>query len=290
MQSLYHKKYGYIFILPGVIVLALITLGPFFYDVYLSLTDRYLASADPTQFIGLKNYLYIFKNMSFWKATFITLQYVFITVILEVLIGFTMAILFQLGFRGKKILRSMILLPMVTTPIAIAFMWRIIYNPTLGILNYLLSLLKIEGILWVSDPKTSLASVILVDIWQWTPFTFLVFSAGIATLPLDPFEAAIVDGAGFFQMVIYIMLPILKPIIAIIVLFRIVDSFKTFDIIYVLTGGGPGVTTETLNIHTYLNAFKFLKMGYACALSIILIIIIIFICSFVVKIGELGLD
>ncbi|MGI6776802.1 MAG: carbohydrate ABC transporter permease [Acetivibrionales bacterium] len=270
--------------------MAIITLGPFIYDVYLSLTDRYLASSDPVQFVGLMNYVNILKDKGFWNAVLVTAIYIFLAVSIELVLGFIMALLFQIEFRGKKIVRSAILLPMVATPIAIAFMWRIMYNPNIGIINYLLSLVNITGIEWVSSQNTALISVILVDIWQWTPFMFLILSSGISALPKDPFEAAIVDGASSIQILKHVMLPLLKPIITIGLVFRLVDSFKSFDTIYVLTGGGPGTATETLNIQVYLNAFKYLKMGHACALSIIMIIIIIFVCNFVVKRGQLNFE
>lgn len=289
-SNLYSKKYGFIYILPSIIILAVITLGPFIYDIVLSLTDRNLVSTEPAKFVGLKNYFDLFTSKEFWISISNTLKYVFIAVSIELTLGFIMALLFQIEFKGKKILRSLILLPMVATPIAIAFMWRIMYNPKIGICNYFLSLLHINGLEWVSKESSALISVVLVDIWQWTPFIFLILSSGISALPDDPFEAAIVDGANFIQLLRHVMIPLLKPIIVIGLVFRIVDSFKTFDTIYVLTGGGPGMATETLNIHVFLNAFKYLKMGYACAMAIIFIVIIIFICNFIVKRGEMNFD
>lgn len=289
-SNLYEKKYGYIYILPCVIILALLTLGPFIYDIVLSLTDRDLVSTQPPKFIGMKNYIDILSSKEFWIATFKTIEYVFFAVFIELILGFIMALLFQIEFKGKKIIRSLIILPMVATPIAISFMWRIMYNPNIGIINYFLSLIDIKGIEWVSRESTALTSVIIVDIWQWTPFLFLILSAGISALPNDPFEAAIVDGASFLRIIWHVMLPQLKSIITIGLVFRLVDSFKAFDIIYILTGGGPGTSTETLNIQAFLNAFKFLNIGYACAIAIIFIIIITFICNIVVKRGELNFD
>lgn len=289
-NNLYDRKYGYIYILPSIIILALITLGPFIYDVVLSLTDRNLVSTQPPKFVGIQNYVDIIISIDFWVAAFKTIKYVFFAVFIELFLGFIMALLFQIEFSGKKIIRSLIILPMVATPIAIAFMWRIMYNPNIGIINYFLSLININGIEWVSRESTALTSVIIVDVWQWTPFMFLILSAGISALPLDPFEAAIVDGASFIQIIRHVMVPLLKPIITIGIVFRLVDSFKAFDTIYILTGGGPGTATETLNIQAFLNAFKFLNMGYACAIAIIFIVIIIFICNLVVKKGDMNFE
>lgn len=289
-NNLYGKKYAYIYILPGTLVLALLTLGPFIYTLVLSFTDKYLATTKPTEFAGLDNYIQIFTGGDFWTGLLKTIFYVLGSVSVELFIGFAMALLFQLDFKGKRVMRSIIIMPLVAMPIAIAYIWRIIFNPNVGILNYLLSFLGIGGIEWISSPKIALLSVMLVDIWQWTPFIFLILSSGISALPHDPFEAAVIDGANFFQVIKFVLLPHLKPIISIALIFRFVDAFKSFDLIYILTGGGPGNATETLNVHTYLNAFKYMKMGYASAMSIIMIILIITISKYVVKSGDFNLE
>jgi len=287
--GLYEKKYAYLYILPGVMILALITLAPFLYDVILSFTNKSLASSKAPAFIGFSNYKDVVTSKYFWIAVVKTLQYSFFAVLIEMLLGLILAILFQVEFRGKIIIRSLLLLPMVATPIAISFLWKIMYNPNSGIINYLLKFLHIPGAAWLASERTAMLSVVLVDVWQWTPFVFIIMAAGLSSLPEEPFEAAVVDGASLGQMLRYVMLPLLKPILIIAMLFRVVDSFKAFDLIYVLTGGGPGISTETLNIHVFLNGFKYLKMGYAAALSIFLIFFIILISSFIVKRGGFGL-
>ncbi len=287
--GLYEKKYAYFYILPGVVVLALITLAPFIYDVILSFTNKSLVSAKAPVFIGLANYKDVVTSKYFWIALLKTLQYAFFAVLIEMILGFILALLFQVEFRGKIIIRSLLLLPMVATPIAISLLWKIMYNADSGVINYLLGFFHIPGIAWLAVEKTAMFSVVLVDVWQWTPFVFIILSAGLYSLPEEPFEAAVVDGASLWQMLRYILFPLLKPILTIALLFRMVDSFKAFDLIYVLTGGGPGVSTETLNIHIFLNGFKYLKMGYAAALSIFLIFFTLLISNFIVKKGGLGL-
>jgi len=287
--GLYERKYAYFYILPGVVILALITLAPFIYDVILSFTNKSLVSAKAPIFIGLANYRDVVTSKYFWVAVVKTLQYTFFAVLIEMILGFILAFLFQVEFRGKVIIRSLLLLPMVATPIAIALLWKVMYNANSGIINYFLGLMNIPGIPWLASKKTAMLSVILVDVWQWTPFVFIIMSAGLSSLPEEPFEAAVVDGASLWQMLRYILIPLLKPILIIVLLFRIVDSFKAFDLIYVLTGGGPGIATETLNIHIFLNGFKYLNMGYAAALSIFLIFFIILISSFIVKRGGFSL-
>lgn len=284
--NLYGRAYGFVYIGPAVLVLVAISIVPMLYSIGMSLTDLNLIGKEPTQFIGLGNYIRIFTDKRFWQALARSLLYVAGVVSVELVLGFAMALLFQVRFRGKKIVRSLLILPMVATPIAIAFMWRIMYNPNMGILNYLLGLVGVPPQQWASAEGSALLSTMLVDIWQWTPFLFLILTSGIAALPVDCFEAAVVDGASLPQLVRLVMLPLLKPVLAVGLLFRIVDSFKAFDTIYVLTAGGPGSSTETLNLLVFLSGFKHFKMGYACAMSIIMVYLVLFVCNLVIKQGK----
>jgi multiple sugar transport system permease protein len=292
--NLYPNKYGYGYIVPALAVLLALGMAPFVYNIGLSLTDRYLVSQDPPQFVGLSNYIGNLTDPAFWEAGRVSLIYVVATVSIEFCLGLFLAIIFQLNFPGKKILRSLILIPMIAAPIAISFMWRIMMHPNMGVLNYLLGLVGINDpshpILWVSDANTALLSIIMIDVWQWTPFVFLIMSSGIAALPANPFEACLIDGGSFWQAFRHIMLPLLRPIIFITLIFRLVDSIKAFDTIYILTSGGPGTATETLNIQTYLLAFKFFRIGYAGALSIIVLVIIIVITNIMAKKADLNFD
>jgi len=172
---------------------------------------------------------------------------------------------------------------MIMTPIAVGNMWKLMYSPTLGIINYFLSFLGIRGLEWVADPKWALFSLIIVDAWQWTPFLSLVFLAGLISLPREPFEAALVDGASSLKTLRFIIIPLLKPIFIVGLLFRLIDSLRTFDIIYSLTGGGPVRSTETFNIFIYLRAFRDLQIGYSSALTLILLFLIITVCTLIVR-------
>jgi multiple sugar transport system permease protein len=237
----------------------------------------------------LDNYVEILTSAEFWLALMRTALYALVCVSVELIIGFILAVLFQVKFLGKRAVRSMTILPLVAMPIAIAYIWRIIFDYRIGVLNYLLNILGIGGLEWTSSPSAALVSVMLVDIWQWTPFMFLILSSGITALPRDCFEAAVIDGANIFQTIRLIMVPLLKSIITIALIFRLVDAFKAFDLVYILTGGGPGNASETLNVHTYLYAFKYLRMGHASALSVLMMIIVIFICNLLIRFGDLRL-
>jgi multiple sugar transport system permease protein len=166
--------------------------------------------------------------------------------------------------------------------------WRQIYDPTLGLANYFLKLFHLAPLDWTSDSSTALLSIVLVDVWQWTPFFILTLSAGLAALPHEPVESAKIDGASTLQIIWHITLPMLKTLISIILIFRIMDTIKVYDLIYVLTEGGPGVSTETLNYYTYLTSFRWLRMGPGSALAIIMLLITLSIGRVLVKLGSKG--
>lgn len=278
------------YILPCVIVLFVLTILPLLYDLYLSLTNYSAIRVADRQFVGLQNYIDMFGSKSFYLVILRTLLYVVGCVTIETVLGFALALIFQANFRFKKILRSIIILPMVATPIAVAYLFRVMYNVDDGVLNYFITSIGLSKAPWTSNANTALLSCMLVDIWQWTPFVFIIICSGMTALPLDPFESATIDGASFWQCIFKIMMPLLKPIMMVAVLFRTVDCLKTFDIIYVLTGGGPGDASETATIRIYLDAFRDFYMGKAATLGIIMIILITIICNIMIKKGHVSLD
>jgi multiple sugar transport system permease protein len=177
-------------------------------------------------------------------------------------------------------------LPMVSTPVAVALIWVIMFNPSLGILNYFLTSLGLKPLLWLGHPRTVLPSLILMDTWKWTPFMVLIIHAGLQSLPLTPFEAARIDGASRWQVLRYITLPLLRSTIAVALMFRTMDSLKTFDTIYVMTEGGPNNASEILNIYTFQTGFKYFHIGYASALAVILIVFVFAVNLLLVRFRE----
>jgi len=172
---------------------------------------------------------------------------------------------------------------MMLPPIVVAIIFKIIYIPEFGVINWFLGLFGIRGILWEASVHTALPSLILVDIWEWTPFMFLILLAGLQSLPLDPYEAAVVDGASGFQIFRYITFPLLKPIIVIALLLRIMDTLRIFDQIFIMTGGGPANATETLSLYIYRHGFRFYNIGYATAMSFLLLIFTVIISNFFIR-------
>lgn len=289
MNPIYPNKYAWIYVMPAVMLMISMCLFPVFVLIWNSMTDFSLIKPD-THFVGLKNYVEILKTPDFYKALGRSVLYSAGTVTVQMIGGFILAILYQVRFRGKKLLRSVMLIPMVAAPVAIAFLWSIIFNPSMGVLNYLLSLIGIPPQMWTSSTTMALPSIIMVDIWQNTPFVFLIFSSGMAAMPDETFEAAIVDGAGFLQTIRYILIPLMKPVFVTVLLLRTVDSLKAFDLIYTLTSGGPGTSTQTINMLVYLRGFSYFKMGEASAMAFIMYIFIFIIAGTIVRKGKIGFN
>ncbi|EYR83869.1 sugar ABC transporter permease [Shinella sp. 838] len=257
---------------PATILMLSLTLVPFLVSVYLSFTDYSLTAPDTINWVGLKNYSDLLSSADFWDAARITAIFTIVAVGIETVLGVGIAALLHHEVRQASWLRVIYLLPMAITPIAATFTFRLMFNPTQGVLNYMLGLMGVSPSAWTAAPETALLSLILVDVWQWTPFILLIVMGGMAALPPEPEEASQMDGAGPFRTFFLITLPRLKPYLALALLFRLIDAFKTFDIIFVLTGGGPGVATRTLNLLAYKYGIEFLSMGYASALAIVMLV------------------
>lgn len=288
-NNIYPNKYLYYYLTPAVVMLVALCAFPLLVLIYNSFTDMSMVKP-VTNFVGLRNFRKLLTNPDFWNRFVTTMKYVVSAVVIEMVLGFAIALLFQIKLRAKKLLRLIIIIPMVAAPVAMCFLWTIMFNPKMGVLNYLLSLVNISPQMWTSSPDTALFSVILVEIWMNTPFVFLLVSSGMTALPQELFEAAVMDGAGFWQMLRKMLLPLLSPVLSIAFLFRLQDSFKVFDIIYVLTGGGPGTATETMNISIYKTAFQYSRIGSASAQALLLYIFVFAMSYFIIKRGNIGFD
>ena len=263
-------------LVPTVIVLFVLTIYPTVYSFTLSLNEWNMSNRLAIwNFVGLGNYANILRDARFWNAAQVTATFIFGTVAVQLLLGMGIALLLQRQVVARGLLRTALLLPMMTTPVVVGLIWRFMYNPTQGILNYLLGQIGLPTPNWLGSLQTGLIAVMIADIWEWTPFMVLILLAALQTLPQEPFEAAAIDGASAWQAFLHITLPLLRPTIVVAVLIRAIDSFKTFDLVYVLTNGGPGTSTETLSFYTYKWGFKFFQMGYASALSFVMLIMVI---------------
>lgn len=270
------KKLAYVLIIPVIGYLLSLTIFPLVYSLGLSFHSFNLANPVPgLRFVGINNFIEIFKDVHFWAAMRNSFIYTASSVIFSFFIGFVLALLFNREIRGKNIFRTMVIIPMMLTPAVVALFWRLLLNADFGPINYYLGLIGIPRQNWLGNLSLALPTVIFVDIWQWSSFVFLILFAGLQAIPLEPLEAAKVDGASPWQILRYITVPLLKPAILVVLLLRTIDAFREFDKIYVLTLGGPGFATETLSLYTYKKGFKWFDMGYASALSYVMLIIVI---------------
>lgn len=260
---------------------------PLMYSLYMSFTKFSLTSPEQI-FIGLKNYAYIIHDQVFQAAVIQTLEFVSLAVALEFCIGFVLALILNQEFRGAKIFRFICIIPMMMMPAIIGFIWKFMYHGDIGIINYLLGLIGIRGPIWLGNSTTAIISIIITDVWQWTPFCFLVLLAGLQSLPIEPFEAAKIDGASRWETFKSITVPMLRPAIIVALLFRIIDSFKIFDYVYVMTQGGPGDATMVMSFYAYRWAFVFQDFGMASAASYLLLIIVSIFFIIFVNMTKLG--
>jgi multiple sugar transport system permease protein len=258
-----------LFLLPTVLILGVLLVFPIGYTLYFSVHEWFAASQSPPKFVGLQNYVDMTRDPLFLRAVLRTVVYTGLAVGCELLIGVGMALAFSRPFLGRGIARTVFILPMVATPVAVGLVWLLMFDPVSGVFNYLLSLVGLPPSVWVGDPQTALLSLVLVDIWQWTPLVMLIALSGLATLPQEPFEAALIDGASVLQRFWHLTLPMLRPYIVVAALFRSVDALKSFDTIYVITRGGPAHSSETLNLYIYNQAFEYLHVGYSSALVVV---------------------
>lgn len=260
-------------LIPAVLVPILVGLIPFVYGVYLSFTDWKMANPLAV-FTGFANYVYLFKDGSFWSAVGISFQYVAIAVSAELALGSLLAFLLNKNTRGQGFFRSIIILPLTVAPVLSALMWKLMLSTQGGVVNYLLRIIGIQPIPWLAQRSTALFTLAMIDAYIYTPFVALILFAGLQSLPREPYEAALVDGASGWNCFRYITWPLLKPLVLISTMFRLIVSFKIFDTIYATTGGGPGSATTNLHLWVYIGAFRYGDMAYAMSGAVILFLVI----------------
>lgn len=284
-----HRNARYIFPAPAFLVVGLIIVYPVIYTGWMSLQEWFASSLTLPTYIGAANYQKILTaDPRFREAFFRTLYFTLIAVTAETALGVTMAVIFNREFWGKGLVRTLSILPMMATPTAISLVFVMMYHPTLGVLNYLVTRLGLPLFTWTYSSRTALYAIALVDVWEWTPLIMLIAMAGLASLPKEPYESAKIDGASAFQCFYLITLPLLRPTLVVAILFRAIDALKTFDIIFVMTQGGPSNASETINILLFNQAFSYFNMGYASSMAVALFAIIMGICLILMKVRRVG--
>ncbi|MEI6157403.1 MAG: sugar ABC transporter permease [Atribacterota bacterium] len=278
------KRSFYILFLPALVVLIGVAIFPFFACINNSLRFYDLTNpAKGTPYIGGTNYRLLFEDGRFWHSLLVTFYFVIFGVAVQLVLGYLMASLLNGVEKGSRVL-PFFLIPMVMTPVVVGLTWRLMYDHILGILNYFIRLIGMTPQPWLGTESLALFSIILTDVWEWTPLIFLILYSGMKALPTEPYEAATIDGASIWQVLYRITLPLLKPVILVAILLRAIDAFKWFDTIYIMTSGGPGVATESASIYSYMIAFNFFNIGKGSAFSIIMIILVNIFCMIFIKI------
>jgi|TARA_B110001452_G_scaffold263505_2_gene265035 multiple sugar transport system permease protein len=271
-----NKLTPYFFIAPAGVVLALGLLYPIGYMVYASFLNwnpsQLIGEAD---WVGLKNYSDLLVDDAFKESLWVTLKFAFIVVFIEMVIGLGLALLLDRNIRGMSALRTIFILPMMIAPIVVGLMWRYMYHPSVGIFNRTLNDLGFESIPWLSDSTWALISIIIADVWQWTPFIFILCLAALQSLPRSTLEAARLDGANAWQQALYIKIPLMMPVLIVTLLLRLIDAFKVLEVILVMTNGGPGLSTEIMSLRISRTASEFRELGEAAAMSNYLLILLL---------------
>jgi multiple sugar transport system permease protein len=275
---------GYFYIAPALLILGFTSVYPVVYSMVMSLFDWDWGLR--SNFVGLNNYIFYLRDPNFWKVLGQTLYFTIGAVSVELILGMALAIIVNRLGNGMGIIRTLLMLPLMVSGIIVALMWKILLDPTLGIVNYILHNLGLPTSIWFGSPTMAMPSVILVDTWWQTAFVFIVLSAGLRSLPIEPFEAAKVDGANGIQTFWNLTLPMLRPVLFTVLIFRTIDCLKVFAIIFGTTGGGPSQVTESIQTLAYRTAFKFLFLSRSMTLMVIFSFIILALCLVYLKIGE----
>jgi len=253
--------------LPALLVVAAVIVFPWLFTMYMSAFDWKIGSV--AHFVGLGNYTGLVTNQRFLEAIAHTFYFTALAVVFPLLLGTLAALIFHRNFRGRGVLRAIFTMPMMATPVAVALVWTMMFHPQQGVLNYLLSLVGLPPSLWVYSPTLVIPSLVLVEIWHWTPLVMLIVLGGLAALPTEPYESARLDGATEWQLFRHITLPLIAPFIVVAAVIRTIDAVKAFDTIYVISQGGPGTASETINLYLYLQAFAFYNVGNASAVVVV---------------------
>lgn len=277
------KRLPYVFILPAIIVILVLLIYPFIYAIYISLCSTAKGSQS-IEFIGISNYVRIVGSPIFWRVVENTVVFVAGSVGISFGLGLLVALLLNSLSFGANIYLVLFVIPLGVPPVVAALTLRTMFQPMFGVVNFLIKSIGLPEPGWATDINWAMPTVILFDNWYWTPFMILVLYAGLKMLPQEPFEAASIDGASKWQKFVYITLPMLKPVLVVAVIFRFMQAFKSFDIIYTVTKGGPGYATQTLVIRVFRETLTFYRLEYGAVVGLLMLLVTIVVCQRLIKI------
>jgi multiple sugar transport system permease protein len=270
-----YARHYWPFVVPAGLVVFAVIVFPWIFTLYMSAHEFKVGS--DLIYVGFRNYIQLATDERFLWSIVRTLYFTLLATFFPVVLGVAAAVVFHRKFPLRGLARTIFILPMMATPVAVALVWTMMFHPQLGVLNYLLTSVGLPPSQWSYSPETVIPTLVMVETWQWTPLVMLIVLGGLASLPTDPYEAARLDGASGWAMFWHISLPLVWPHIIVALVIRTIDALKAFDLIFVISNGGPGTASETMNIYLYLQAFSFFNMGYASAVTVVFFIIILLV-------------
>lgn len=277
----------YFFILPAVAVMAAGLVYPVIQAFYLSFYDWKIGTdfAD-APYSGLDHFIRMISDEAVHESVWVTFKFGFWTISIEMFLGVSLALLLEKPIRGASVFRTIFILPLMVSPVVVGLIWRYLFDARIGWINYYLMQIGIEPQVWLGDADLAFFAIVFTDIWQWTPFIFIIVIAGLQALPSEVLEASRIDGANWWQQIFLVKLPMIRSILVIALLMRLIDVFRALEVMLILTGGGPGRATELLSLHVYNRAFETQQLGYASAISVLLILIVFVLSLGILMIGN----
>lgn len=260
-----------LFLSPALAYLFVWRVVPLLYTVFLSFTHWNLLDGKPPTWIGLANYTRLLADPAVFNSITITTLFMVYATCAEVVLGIGIAVLLDRRMKGIDLMKALYLAPMLITPVVVGTIWYILFHSQIGPLNYLLTVVGLPQVKWLDSPQTALYSIVIADIWQWTPFVVLLVLAALQTIPLEFYESADIDGASSFQRFRFITLPLIKTVVLVVAVLRAMDAFRAFDTVFIMTGGGPANATEVASVLVYRMAFQSFQIGYASAMVVFLL-------------------
>ena len=299
MSDVLHKSDGvserdfraytpYLFIAPAIIIMVAGLAFPVFQSLYLSFYDWKIGTPMSTaENVGLDNYKRLITDPDVRESLWVTIRFGFWTISIEMFLGISLALMLEKPIRGASIFRTIFILPLMVSPVVVGLIWRYLFDARVGWINYYLGIwFGIEPQVWLGDAELAFFAIVLTDIWQWTPFIFIIVIAGLQALPSEVLEASRVDGANWWQQIFLVKLPMISSILVIALLMRLIDVFRALEVMYIMTGGGPGRATELMSLHIYNRAFDAQLLGYSSAIAVLLIAIVFIMSLTILMIGN----
>lgn len=276
MKRIINRLSPYVFIGPAALVMAIACLYPVITAGKLAFFDWSLGTAwESAEYVGTRMFVAMLQDPAVLRSLITTLVFAAIVVTCEMALGISLALLLERPIRGMATFRMFFILPMMVAPIVVGLTWRYLFDTQYGMINQMLELFGISAKAWLADPQLAFIAIIVADIWQWTPFVFIMVMAGLQNIDGSVMEAAKIDGASIMQAILKVKLPMLMPIIVVTLLMRVIDAFRVLEVIYMMTFGGPADSTEILSLHIYKVAFVSQKLGYASSISVLLLVVVL---------------